>query len=93
MQPVSLACVIDGRLYSTEHAALIADDANWEGQNLEHPGRCTYLFRTPSGDYFALHRTAWQSERDWLESLSRGDALGLYADLPVRRLLLEDAFV
>lgn len=93
MDPARTAAVIDGRLYSTDHATLLADDATWEGHALEHPGRCTYLFRTPRGDHFAVHRTAWRSERDWLESLSRGDALCLYAELPVHRLKFEDAFV
>lgn len=92
MRWVSILSIIDGRLYSTDRATLLAHDADWEGQNVEHPGHFTYLFRTPRGDHFAVHQTAWRCEQDWVESLSDPEAMRLYLELPVHRVDLEDAF-
>ncbi len=84
MQPVPMAAVIDGRVYDTDAATLIAHDGYWQGQNLERPGRTTYLFRMPDGTYFLEQRTAWHIEEDHIEPLTSLEALQLYEELPVR---------
>ncbi len=45
---------------------------------MERSGRNTFLYRTPRGRYFALHRSMWQGERDSLEPVSVEDARRLY---------------
>jgi hypothetical protein len=87
-----MAIVVEGRIYNTLQATLLAEDASWEGHDLEHPGHRTYLFRSPRGDYFAEHRSAWHVEYDWLEPLSWLDAIRLYEELPVRKVDFEEAF-
>ncbi len=92
MQPVRMATVIDGRLYDTNLATLLAHDGYWEGHNFERPGRTTYLYRSHEGQYFVEVRTAWHVEEDHLEPVSRTEAVRLYEDLPVQEVGFAEAF-
>jgi hypothetical protein len=70
--------IVAGRRYDTNKAELVADDAYWDGSNMERHGRNTFLYRTAKGAFFAVHLTMWQGERDTLEPLTQEEALSLY---------------
>jgi len=78
--------VVDGRLYTTKRALLLADDAGPDGGMWERAGRNTFLFRDPSGIYFAEHRSAWGVDSDYVEGLSASQALQLYEQLPIHEV-------
>jgi hypothetical protein len=82
MQPIAMDLVVDGRLYTTKQALLLAHDTEPDGVTWERAARNTFLFRDPSGMYFAEQRTAWSVESDYVESLSAGEARQLYDQLP-----------
>ncbi len=82
MQPVDMDVIVEGRLYNTKIAELVADDAGRDGGMWERSGRNTFLLRDPSGIYFAEHRSAWRIESDYVEVLSANQALELYDRLP-----------
>jgi hypothetical protein len=86
MKPIAMDLVIDGRLYTTKQALLLAHDAGPDGVTWERAGRNTFLFRDPSGIYFAEQRTAWSVESDYLEPLSAGQARQLYEQLPLHEV-------
>jgi hypothetical protein len=86
MKPVDMAVVVDGRLFTTRAAVLLADDAGPDGAMWDRAGRNTFLFRDPSGIYFAEHRTAWGGESDYVEALSVERALELYEQLPIHEI-------
>ncbi|NPV70422.1 MAG: hypothetical protein HPY55_07245 [Firmicutes bacterium] len=92
MKPAEMTAVIGRKRYSTETATLIASNAYWDGHNWERHGRNTFLYRTPSGNYFAQYRTCWEGERDRLEPLSLDDAVLLYEQLPEKEVPFEEAF-
>jgi hypothetical protein len=60
--------VIDGKLYDTEKATLLADNEFSDGTNPISHGRATYLYKTKKGNFFALHVTQWQGEHDTIEA-------------------------
>jgi hypothetical protein len=78
MNPGEYNSVIGGKRYDTKTATLIADDCFWDGHNWERRGRNTFLYRTPKGNYFVVHQTCWQGERDSLEPLSIQEAIELW---------------
>jgi len=78
MGPCKITRIIDGKRYSTETATMLASDCWWDGSNHERGGRNTFLYRTPKGAYFALHRSMWQGEHDTIEPLTQAEALKLY---------------
>ncbi len=58
----------------------------------ERAGRNTFLFRDPSGIYFAEHRSAWAIDSDYVEALSASHALQLYEQLPIHEVEPASAF-
>ena len=84
--------VKDGKRYDVSKATLIAGDDYWDGHNYERHGRNTFLYRTPKGNYFAIHLTRWQGEIDTLQPLTQDEALTLWQDLPEKRVSFEEAF-
>jgi hypothetical protein len=86
MQPVDMDVIVDGQLYTTRRALLLADDAGPDGSMWERSGRNTFLFRDPSGIYFAEHRSAWGVDSDYVEVLSASRALQLYDELPIHEV-------
>ena len=92
MELMNLTAVINGKKYRTETAAMLAHDCYWDGSNFERNGRNTWLLRTPRGRYFLQHQTLWQGERDYIEPVSKEEAIRWYEDLPEKEVEFEEAF-
>lgn len=90
--PENMERVIRGKRYSTATATLLAGNDYWDGHNYERSGTNTFLYRTPKGNYFKVHLTQWQGDRDSLEPLTQDEALELWENLSVKRLDYEEAF-
>ena len=84
--------VVDGRLYDTEKADLVASDRYWDGSNFERSGRNTYLYKTAKGNFFLHHTTQWQGERESIEPVSIEEAKEYFERLPEHELEYEAAF-
>jgi hypothetical protein len=84
--------IIDGKLYDTDKADLVASDRFWDGSNWERNGRNTYLYKTAKGNFFAYHTTQWQGERNTIEALTVEQAKELYERLPEAEMEYAEAF-
>ena len=84
--------VIEGKIYNTETATLIASDHYWDGSNFDRNGRNTYLYRTPRGAYFLYHTTRWSGENDTIQPIEIDEAISTYGELREKDLSYEDAF-
>jgi hypothetical protein len=85
--------VLDGKLYDTETATLLADDQYaTSASDRFNRGRATLLYRTPNGRYFVLHETIWEKERDTILSLDPDEARELFESLPNENVDYEVAF-
>lgn len=87
-----MKAVIGGKLYNTETAKEVASDCYWDGHNFERHGRNTYLFQTKKGNFFVVHLTMWQGERNYIEAIGCEDAKRLYEGLPEHAVEYEEAF-
>jgi len=93
MHPSKMTRIVNRKRYSTETAVLIASDEIWDGSNWERNGRNTFLYRTPGGEYFTVHLTQWQGERDTLEPITQGEAIYLFENaLPEHLVTYSEAF-
>lgn len=86
------AKVINGILYDTEKAEVIASDEYWDGNNYERRGRNQHLYKTKKGNYFVGYATQWQGELARIEVVTREEAMALYETLPEQDVSYEDAF-
>jgi hypothetical protein len=84
--------IVNGKLYDTEKAQLVAHDRYWDGSNWERHGRNTYLYKTAKGSFFLYHTTLWQGERDYIEPVSKEEAKAYYEQLPEHEMEYEEAF-
>lgn len=84
--------VVEGKLYNTETADVIADDAYWDGHNFERQGRNTYLLKTKKGNYCVVHLSMWETERNTLEPLTKEEAKERYESLPEQVMEYAKAF-
>jgi len=84
--------IIEGKLYDTETATLLASDRYWDGHNWERHGRNTYLYRTRKGNFFLHKTTLWQGERDSIQAISEEEARHFYEQLPERAVEYVEAF-
>lgn len=84
--------IINGKVYDTKTAELIADNEYWDGNNMDRNGRNTYLYKTKKGRFFLHETTRWQGERDYIEAISDGEAKCQYEELPEHAVSWEDAF-
>ncbi len=73
--------IINGKAYDTKTADLIADDEFSDGNNQFSHGRASYLYRTPKGNFFAVHVTCWQGEHDSIRPLTKGEAKEMFESL------------
>ena len=76
--------IIQGKLYDTDKAELIADNEFYDGSNRISRGRATYLYRTKKGNFFIHHRT--------IEQVSPGEAKEHYEQLLNHAMDWEVAF-
>lgn len=84
--------IINGILYNTEKADVIASDEYWDGSNHERRGRNTHLYKTKKGNYFVGYATQWQGERGFIEVVNKEEAMARYEQLPEHDVSYEDAF-
>lgn len=84
--------IVDGIRYDTEKAQIIAHNEYWDGSNFERGGRNFHLYQSPNGRYFAGYSTQWQDERNYIEPMSKSEAMDMYEALPEHPVSYEDAF-
>jgi len=84
--------VINGKLYNTETADAIADNTFRDGTNRRNQGRCTTLYKTRSGKFFAHHETSWQGEHNNIEPLTAAEAKECFEDFRGDADQYEDVF-
>jgi len=84
--------VIDGKLYNTETATLLASNHVWDGHNWERQGRNRFLYKTKKGNFFLYNTTLWQGEIDYIEAISEASAKQYYEELPETVAEYETAF-
>ena len=84
--------IINGKKYNTETANVVASDRYWDGHNFERQGRNKYLYKTPIGNFFVLHETCWEGERDSIKAIDLVEAMRIYEELPEHETEFEQAF-
>lgn len=87
-----MKAIIDGKLYDTDKADLVASDRYWDGSNWERSGRNTMLYKTAKGAFFLHRTTQWQGERETIEALTEEEAKGWYERLPEYEFAFAEAF-
>ena len=73
--------VIDGKVYNTKTATMIADDHFSDGSNRLGVGRGNSLYVTPKGNFFSFYETCWQGENDSIDLQSIDEAKEIFEDL------------
>lgn len=85
--------IIDRKRYSVKTATLLAGDDYWDGHNWERGGTNTFLYRTPSRNYFVVRLTQWQGEQNSITPISQDEAIDLYeGPLTEHYIEYEEAF-
>lgn len=84
--------IINGMVYDTEAAQLIADNKYWDGSNWDRRGRSNSLFKTKKGNFFILFETRWQGERDAITPMTQLQAEGWFEKLPEVKVEFPAAF-
>jgi hypothetical protein len=84
--------IVNRKKYSVATATLLASDEFWDGSNWERYGRNQFLYRTPGGEFFTVHLTQWQGERDTLEPITQEAAIELFESLPEHAVEFAEAF-
>lgn len=84
--------VINGKLYRTGTATELANNEFQDNTNRMNCGRCTTLYKTKKGAFFAYHETCWQGEADSIEPLDKAAAKELYEDLRNQSVDWSEAF-
>ena len=84
--------IINGKLYNTETAELLAHDEYWDGQNFHRDFRNTFLYKTKKGNYFLYQWSAWRDEGSYLEPIGPDVAKRAYQRLPVHEVEFQEAF-
>lgn len=84
--------IINGKVYDTETADLVASDRYWDGHNFERHGRNTYLYKTKKGNFFLHRTTLWQGELDTIEPVTVEEAKYWYEQLPKQEMDYGQAF-
>ena len=75
----NMAVVVDGKLYRTEGATLLATDT-----------LNTWLFKSPKGAYFV--QTQRQDESDSIRPVGEDEAISLWGSLGLQQATFEEAF-
>lgn len=91
--PVEITECIDGLLYSTNTAVLLAHDDIPGGNGLLGEGAYQYLYRTKTRHYFLVNFFEKRSELNMLEAVTQEDhAKVIYRSLPIRQVPFREAF-
>jgi hypothetical protein len=88
----NISKIIDGIRYDTEKAEVIASNEYWDGHNWERGGRNMHLYKTKKGRFFLGCSTQWQGEIDYIEPLTKEDAMYNFEKLEVQEVTYEKAF-
>jgi hypothetical protein len=81
---------IDGVIYDTETATLLARDANYD--DLSRPFAYTELYRSPKGHYFKAETLSLMPPSTKLARLSLEEAIKEFNELPNRLCDFREAF-
>lgn len=84
--------IIEGKIYDTEKATLLASDRYFDGSNWARHGRNQYLYKSPRGAFFVHATTQWQGELDTIELVDINAAQELYESLPEHEADYKTAF-
>jgi hypothetical protein len=84
--------IIDGKLYDTDTATLLASNRYWDGHNFERQGRNTYLYKTSKGNFFLHNTTMWEGEHDTIEVIDESAAKEMYENLYEKEVEYQEAF-
>jgi hypothetical protein len=74
--------IVDGRLYSTDSAELLAFDLRND----------KFLYRTKKGDFFLHYSTLWQDEQEYIEPIDEIEAKIWYEKFPEHEIKFEEVF-
>jgi len=84
--------VINGKIYSTEKADMVAHNSFWDGRNFERNGRNQFLYKTEKGNFFLFTMTMWQGELDRIVPLTKDEAKETWEELPEQEMEYFAAF-
>jgi len=84
--------IVNGKLYDTDKATLVASDRYFDGSNFDRHGRNTYLYKTKKGAFFVHHSTLWQGELDSIEPCTEAEAKVYFERLPENEISYFEAF-
>ena len=84
--------IVNGLIYDTDAADLVASNEYWDGHNWGRDGGNTDLYRTKAGLFILHHTTHWQGERDRIEPVSPDEARQYYEVLPDQEMTYKEAF-
>ena len=85
---------INGTIYNTEQATLIAHDHYFDGHNWDRNGVNQYLYRTDSNEFFIHRISLWAGEpHDDIFPIDRDGAIGKYhTELSEHEVSVDEAF-
>lgn len=84
--------IVNGKVYDTKTADLVAHDHYWDGNNWDRGGRNTYLYKTKKGNFFLHRTTCWQGELDTIEPVTVEEAKTWYEQLEMQEMDYKEAF-
>jgi hypothetical protein len=84
--------IIDGKLYDTTKARLVASDDYFDGNTYMRDGRNAHLYLTPRGNYFVCYTTVRAGERNYIEPITLKYAKEIYEQLSVHHMEYTLAF-
>ncbi len=80
---IHLKQIINGKIYNTKTATLLASNEYWDGNNWERSGTNTHLYQTKKKSFFFGYSTQWQGGNDHIELCSEQEARNFYEDMIV----------
>jgi hypothetical protein len=84
--------IIDGKMYNTDTAELVADNEFNDGNNRFSHGTASYLYKTKKGNFFTQYLTQWQGDHDNISPINVEQAKQTYEDLRNHNMEYEEAF-
>jgi len=84
--------IIDGKLYDTETADLVASGPYPESHNWQRGDRSAFLYKTKNGAFFLYRISMWLGEGVSIEVVSVDKAKEWYERLPESKMGYKDVF-